>query len=606
MDSDSDSSLPNRKRGKVELPKFNDEDDSDSDDSLLANDNTTFRSSKRKKATKEDNILDDALKRSKSRLESEAILNKLKQEMKKHDDLIESAKTMKESKDTTKALEKEEKPKTAEAKEHHAALEEIADTQLTVTVGTRTIFSFQKDALPSSTTQALAYLQSILSQKGRSATLVQSILDRHLKQGTLHSFLCTKRLLSRAFPRRETETIPSSVLRWLFEIASTSSEQVDEKQPLLETFSRGSYLTLSSLWMERLAFSSDGWFLTTCDMNRQLNEWFGVRKRTELSSRLGQEKEEHTITKQAEMSAPSCCLAVSRFLHLWEIAFSQGMVYVGALKDIAESFVSLVVASLDPLFESSRTSADGSLSNLQKLLCHFLDAAKNVCETSDAYNSWLTDLAKASFTAIDDLGRENNVPGDKTAPKPWACQARMVRNMLREDATAALIPQLCDLIFQNYFKQSPNDWDAKSAAILTNEWAVCLESEHFMQWTAFSSSFMALRNLSLDLEKDGEVSAAIVELSFLSLLAGVASMQHDGTKCAPLYNAYNALEKIISRIYDSSKGLVLQSPNFLRVNYFCSCFRQYPRLEKLAHQASSEKLQSTVESFFSAKKQSIQ
>jgi hypothetical protein len=64
MDSDSDNSLPKRKRndsGKAILADF-DDGDSDSDDSLLANNNTTFRSSKRKKTTMVDKLLEDALK----------------------------------------------------------------------------------------------------------------------------------------------------------------------------------------------------------------------------------------------------------------------------------------------------------------------------------------------------------------------------------------------------------------------------------------------------------------------------------------------------------------------------------------------------------------
>jgi hypothetical protein len=609
MDSDSDNSLPKRKRndsGKGILADL-DDSDSDSDDSLLANDNTTFRSSKRKKTTMVDKLLEDALKRSNRRMESEGILNRMKQEANQDDDVIKSAKKMKETKDTNKALEKRETPKTAEAKEHHAALEDIADTQLTVTEGSRPMISFQQDALPASASQAVEYLQFILSQKTTTATLVLKALQKNVQKGTLHSFLLTKRLLAPAFHKQHTAILPASLLRWFFEVACTSSALAEENQSPLESLARGAYLTLSHLWMDRQAFSAEGWFLATRDMPKQLNQWFGVGKEAQSTTpqQQQQQQEEDGTTRQMRTPA-SCSLALTRYLHLWEIAFSQGMVYVSDLKDISQSFVSLAVTSLDPIFASSHTRADGPLWNLQKLLCHLLDAAKTVCETEGDYHTWSSQLTKDIFDSINKLGTDDSGSEDKDDTSPWAYQARVVRNLLGENETAALIPQLCDQVFQSCFNQTAHDWSSKAASILTNQWQLKQEMVDSMQWRALASSFMALANLTKVLEKDKATSAAIVELSFLCLQAGVASFHHNGTKCMALYNAYDAFEKTISQIFNLSKGLVLASPHYLRVNYFCSCFRQYPRLEKLDHQANTEQLQSTVDSFFSMKKTSSQ
>jgi hypothetical protein len=610
IDSDSDNSLPKRQRndsGKAILADF-DDGDSDSDDSLLANDNTTFRSSKRKKTTMVDKILEDALKRSNRRLESEGILNRMKQGANQDDDVITSARKMKETKDTSKALEKKETPKTAEAKEYHAALEDIADTQLTITEGSRPMISFQQDALPSSTSQAVEYLQFILGQKTTTATLVLKALKKNVQNGTLHSFLLTKRLLAPAFHKQHTAILPGSLLRWFFEVACTSSASAEENQSPLEGLARGAYLTLSHLWMDRQAFSTEGWFLATRDMPKQLNQWFGVGKDVESTTtpqQQQQQQEDDGTTRQTKTPA-SCSLALTRYLHLWEIAFSQGMVYVSDLKHISQSFVSLAVTSLDPMFASSHTRADGPLSNLQKLLCHLLDAAKTVCEIERDYHTWSSQLTMDVFDSINKLGTDDSGSKDEDDTTPWAYQARVVRNLLSENETAALIPQLCDQVFQSCFNQTAHDWNSKAASILTNQWQLEQEMADSIQWRALASSFMALENLTKVLEKDKAMSAAIVEVSFLCLQAGVALFHHNGTKCTALYNAYDAFEKTISQIFNRSKGLVLASPHYLRINYFCSCFRQYPRLEKLDHEANAEQLQSTVDSFFSINKTSSQ
>eukprot|EP00980_Cylindrotheca_fusiformis_P025241 scaffold13311_cov161-Cylindrotheca_fusiformis.AAC.7 len=587
MDSDSDSSFAHRKRRHNDKAAIAKLDDSDSDDSLLANNKTTFRSSKRKKHTKEDDILNDALKRSKSRQESEQILNKLKHEARHDDDLIESAKTMKEVKEANRAVEKAEKPKTAEALEYHAALEEIADTQSTVTVGSRKTICYQTAALPSSTTQALEYLHFILTEAAKDTTLVQNAFYRNLQNGTLHTFLHTKRLLSPAFPKAATATLPSSLLRWLLEVSCASSKSVEGNKPGLEVFSRGAYLTLSHLWIKRQGFSSDGWFLTTADMPKNLKTWFGVGKSTESS------------LKEEQLRTEDHATGVSRYLHLWEIAFSQGMVHVTGLKDISRCFILLVVASLDPMFESSQTSATAALRNLQKLHCHLLNAAKDACETCHAFHAWSSEVIREIFATINKLGPAGS------GSMPWACLARIVRSMLRENTTAALIPPLGALICQRCFHIPPTEW-SEAMSTLTTRWGVEKEKAQSAQLTALTCSFMALTSLRQELERDGETSAAIVEISFICLQAGVASFSNLGARDETLANAYTEFEKELSQIYNQTKSLVLSNPDFLRVNYFCSCFGQYSRLEKVSHQACTEQRQATVDSFFSKNGQTTQ
>ena len=70
-----------------------------------------------------------------------------------------------------------------------------------------------------------------------------------------------------------------------------------------------------------------------------------------------------------------------------------------------------------------------------------------------------------------------------------------------------------------------------------------------------------------------------------------------GTKVA-IYTAYDQLEKQLENILSQSKGLALGNPHYLKVDRFCTCLRQYPRLEKRHFSSGETRIeQATLDSF---------
>lgn len=352
MDSDSDSSLAIRKRpGSTTIL----DDDSSDDDSLLGS-ATTFRSSKRKKKiNKVDSILGDALKKASQNLEDKNLMQRMKREDLDIENLVNSAKRMKNEAENKKSTSIN-KPKTEQAIQRETALVEVADTQLTLSAGSRkTIYSCKLGALPSSTQMALAYLRNIINEKSKVSQVVQRVLLKNLEQGSLPSFLSTGRLLTSQFHKKHTKILPFGIVRWMFEVACSTGNPKElatkgKKERPYETLARGAYFTLSLLWKDHHGFCDNGMLLATQDIPEQLEQWFGVKRSMPLSS-----KEDPTESQTSTVGKNPSTLALTRYLHLWEIAFSQGMVHTNDLESISRCILTLVLVALDPIFETSNT-----------------------------------------------------------------------------------------------------------------------------------------------------------------------------------------------------------------------------------------------------------
>lgn len=351
MDSDSDISQERTKRPST-ISNFDDDDDDDSDDDLLLAKKATFRTSKRKKTNEVDGILGDALKKQEKRRQDQGILQRMRREDLDVENLVNSAQQMKNEL-AEKTVSSAKKPKNAQAKKREMALVEVADTQLTISAGSREVLqSCKPGVLPSSTKAASEYLQGIICEESGPSSVVKRALRENLKQGSLQSFLLTGRLLSAEFHTKHTKILPFDVIRWLFEVAC-STESVTAKgrkdQPF-ETLARGAYSTLSRLWMDHHGFCDSGLLLATRDMPTQLREWFGVVHRPMSMSSKGRKEDKNPKSERNPSS-----LALTRYLHLWDIAFSRQMVHVHDLESISECIVSLLHVSLDGMFESSNT-----------------------------------------------------------------------------------------------------------------------------------------------------------------------------------------------------------------------------------------------------------
>jgi hypothetical protein len=341
MDSDSDTSIK-------DPPRSSNKDfflDSDSDDDALLKAESTFKrkSSTRKHALKVQSILGDALKTSHEQLEVSAKINEIKKrssssQLLVDSDLANSAKRLRQEKKDAQLQAKRQKPKSLQAKEREEAMAETRDTQLTAEAGSRSILSLQNNLITSSV-QSTEFLVFTLSEtnKNNNAAIVKAF-QLHFKENSLVDFLSTRRLL--AFDQKDLESLPSSILSWLFHVAIS----VDPE------YAQGAFATLSSLWKNRQGFSDNGWFLACKDLPNQVQEWFGVNIMNPGAKPLAL----NTATIATDDSS-SCALSVTRFLQLWEVALSQNMVYMDSSENISKCILSLMVISVDPIFSSSQT-----------------------------------------------------------------------------------------------------------------------------------------------------------------------------------------------------------------------------------------------------------
>ena len=373
MDSDSDNSNTAAQRKRVAIDTL---DSDSSDDDLLEQMKPTFgrkRRSKETYKTKADRILNQAMKSSQKDMEQQRLISKIKKEEIDEEDLIANAARLREeeskfpkSRQETRALVEGTLSIEGGGAEHDSwerqlALAEAADTQNTCSLGSRATISTAKEhPIPATRYQALEYLQHILDETtaNQLSPSIRNVLTNNLRKQTIHSFLLNKQLGT----LDHSTTLPKPLLHWFFLIACSSS--VDNNQAggteddSLESLACGCYLTLTKMWTEFKGFPEKGFLLRLADLPDQLEAWFGLSgKRADLQP------------PQKETTLPSTRseIAICRFLRLWDVAFSQKMVYIAdadddddnSAKDVlpqaTKCISGLLLTGMNKCFESKKT-----------------------------------------------------------------------------------------------------------------------------------------------------------------------------------------------------------------------------------------------------------
>jgi hypothetical protein len=101
------------------------------------------------------------------------------------------------------------------------------------------------------------------------------------------------------------------------------------------------------MWVDFKAFPDQGFILSLSDMPIQLQEWFG------LCGRAGNNPQEPHDIHQCTRTE----VAIVRFLHLWDLAFTRKMVHfdIDVLDHATKCIIDLLLTGLDQVFESNKT-----------------------------------------------------------------------------------------------------------------------------------------------------------------------------------------------------------------------------------------------------------
>jgi hypothetical protein len=303
-------------------------------------------------------ILDGALQSGEKRREQQRLIAAIKREEEVNEvDLVESARLLQEdnvkkpkSREATRSIVEGIESNTKEKRVDQGrqrALVEAADTQQTASQGFRATISskFSKD-LPSTSIQALEYLQYELLEEASSGHSpgIREELVAKLREGNRHAFL----LMDQLFCKDDSQVkaiVPKPLVHWLLLVACTSSS--DES---MQNLSHGAYLTLLRMMINGnkkpcLLFSFK-------ELPLQLQSWFGVGSCGKWAP-----QEQHSDDTQESSIGGNNKETLARFLHLWDTAFSQDMVHfdVDISKPATASIVALLLAGLDEMFGSKKT-----------------------------------------------------------------------------------------------------------------------------------------------------------------------------------------------------------------------------------------------------------
>jgi hypothetical protein len=231
------------------------------------------------------------------------------------------------------------------------ALVEAADTQQTTSQGFRpTIPSnyISKD-LPSTSIQALEYLQYELEEDAKSSGQSPGIREElvaKLREGDKHAFLLMDQLFCKDDDRVFAD-IPKPLVHWLLLVACTSSSEES-----MQNMAHGAYLTL----LRMMSHGNESCLLFSFkELPLQLQSWFGVGG---CGKKIPPDQDPDDGTQQQSIiGGNNKKETVARFLHLWDTAFSQGMVHfdVDISKPATASIVALLLAGLDEMFGSKKT-----------------------------------------------------------------------------------------------------------------------------------------------------------------------------------------------------------------------------------------------------------
>lgn len=166
------------------------------------------------------------------------------------------------------------------------------------------------------------------------------------------------------------QRIPPSLLHWLFAMACApvtikigKNKTADLKNiPVdasLLSAKQGAYKTLCGLWSQKSGYPSQHKYLLNLKaLPDQLREWFGSTFMVEKEEEYGEnDGDNETNKKQKDIICVSSPSELVRFLHLWALAFENGLVAIGDIqkdggKDIASAILALMWAALDPVFAS--------------------------------------------------------------------------------------------------------------------------------------------------------------------------------------------------------------------------------------------------------------
>ena len=264
------------------------------------------------------------------------------------------------------------------------ALAEAADTQRSCSLGARPILLQQPPhGLPGSIFQALEYLQFLLdnglpsnhdnntsntnsntnsSSNSSSNSLVYDVMKVHLEKGDLHTFLLTQQLCRLGDDHDgknnyNMQSLPNDLLYWFLLVSSTTSNNNNDNNDnnnnhvAMDNLARGAYYTLSKLWMDFRGYPEEGYMLSFDDLPIQLKDWFGLQP-TNVTQPKSHKTNNNNSTSQESKEA-----ALTRFLHLWDIAFAQKLVHIDpktVLDQASKSLRCLLLVGLDPVFESPK------------------------------------------------------------------------------------------------------------------------------------------------------------------------------------------------------------------------------------------------------------
>ena len=258
---------------------------------------------------------------------------------------------------------------------------------------------------------------------------------------------------------------------------------------------------------------------------------------------------------------------------------------------LSDSILALLLVSLDPfVFESTETLASYQPSaKLKQFLGYLMQIAK---ETNKNNPSWVTQLA----TKIVNLISSGSTCSDHQEETVWSDHGRVMRVLCHTQCSCELVANLCEQLFAKVLanEKSVSYWDPMIHKELGN----------LKGWSTFATISGVAFRLVERLPSQGatNVPAALVESLLEAVIMALGRLDigvrggANGLDTASKYAFFHLVDTVLVELAAKSKSLTAHNPDYLKVNYHASCFRQYSRLETQKYKITEH--QSTLDGFF--------
>eukprot|EP00934_Nitzschia_sp_Nitz4_P000915 Nitzschia sp. Nitz4//scaffold4_size323378//136083//137902//NITZ4_000655-RA/size323378-snap-gene-0.453-mRNA-1//-1//CDS//3329553384//915//frame0 len=546
-------------------------DDSDSDDSLPFQ-KPTFRQDRTKSdldaKAKADRFLEQALRSCQREKELHIAISK---HSKDEDDDILPAEKLKQFLESSKSplpAEKEVAPM-GEAHPTHFKLFSWGDLPF-----------LSKFCHPSySRSQLLNLLDEIVLQKSEPfSTPLHALLSYHLEQDTLDS------VLSRPPFRRHllrNHQLPRDFVLWLLVTACSHLRSNDDPKEYVERLAHGAYKFL----LEAIRTTHKDVCLSVADLSWHMQFSFGWMQRKATS-------DEPVPQAPVSNSAPMpSILSLSRFFHLWSMLFEHHMVAPLEGQDdcdkALESLSTFVFLSLDPILEGSSTIHHSHLRLFFQRTISYLADHMHSCH--DVEHETIVGSVASSFEKAHDAIWEYTMANEEAGPVSSLRHSRIMRNLLisrgdvpwREVAVVHEYLRWCQGIVKSILVDTNISWEKLTRGTL-KRWnhQKCCGDQY---WSSLAHVVIALDSLTANVSETSRAQEflALVETCYTMVHVSLHFIQ----KCPshrdnePLQHALSDIDVACRELVSKSNGHVFSNQYCLKLNYYLSCFRQYPRLE---------------------------